>query len=268
MTGRLLGATITCPDAGAAATLYVAALGYMRLDDGLISETEALLWQAPALAGATFVRIAPEGLDAPWLRFIAQPGVVPAPFTTSGWAALELVVEDCDAAVARLSEHGFRVLGQAADLDFSEGAIRAGQLLGPYGEMLYLTQVIRQVPGYNLPVATRFIDRLFIAILATASIEGSLSELSGLGIAENARFWSAVPFIAKAHGLPSAHEFTIATATLSTGAYLEVDDLPGLSARERLNGLLPPGIAFMTLAASDPGFIASHSGLHLELSAD
>jgi predicted acylesterase/phospholipase RssA len=160
MPAGLIGATITCPDAGAAAALYKAALGYVRLDSGHITPAQAQLWQAPALAGATCVRLVPQGRTAPWLRFISQPGTPTAAFTTSGWAALELTVQDCAQAVSRLAAHGFTIAGPAADLDFAEGALCAGQLHGPHGEMLYLTQVRHQVPGYDLPQAERAIDRL------------------------------------------------------------------------------------------------------------
>lgn len=268
MQRDLIGATITCPDAGAAAALYAAALGYDQLDAGRVSAAQAARWQAPALAGAACVRLVPPGLTRPWLRFIEQPVTPPPPFTTAGWAALEFTVTDCDQAVERLSGHGFRVLGPPADLDFAQGALRAGQVLGPYGEMLYLTQVRQQLPGYTLPVATRATDRLFIAILASADLDASLAHLAGHGIPEHARFRTGVAFVADAQGLPQDHQFDIATATLAPGCYLELDHVPALPPRARQPGLLPAGVAFITLSGAQPQMLSAPDGTHIELSAD
>jgi hypothetical protein len=274
MSAGLIGATITCPDAGAAAALYETALGYQRVDSGAVTPDQARLWQAPALAGAACVRLAPvrltppgppPGLAGPWLRFISQPGPPPAAFTSSGWAALELTVQDCESAVARLAAHGFIVAGPAADLDFADGALCAGQVRGPHGEMLYLTEVRRQVPGYVLPQAAQPIDRLFIAILATPDLEASLAHQASLDLPESGRFQSVVPYIAAAQGLPHDHAFSFATTSIAPGHYLELDSLPGLAPRPRPQGLLPPGIAFITLAGTTEGFHTGPAGESFEI---
>ena len=264
--GPLRGATLTCEDAGAAADLYMHALGYTRLDHGHVSPSLAQFWQAPLLAGAAFICLTAPGQTAPWLRFIEQPGSAPAPFTTTGWAALELSVQDCDASIARLARAGFQIAGPPADLDFAEGALRAGQVRGPHGEMLYLTQINRQVPGYTLPQAQTSIDRIFIAILATTSLDTSLAHYTRLGAPENGRFQAAVPYIAEAQGLAADHPFSIATSALAPGHYLELDELPAATpARPRPQGLLPGGIALLSVSGAVPGLITGPSGEMIEI---
>lgn len=253
--GRIRAVTLGCSSIASAEAIYVAALGYRVVERGAVPATLAAVWRAPAVAGAPYVVLAPQSGEETFLRFIETPGVAPyQPYSAYGWNAMELTVEDCDAAVARLAAGPFTVVGPPEDLAFSDGALRAGQLVGPHGEIIYLTQVRRQMPGFDLPPARSFVDRVFIMVLHGPAAQPGLDHYAAVfGNPASATFDVTVPFMAVYQGLPPDHPYRIGTLVLGAGFYLEMDNSPAhIGPREVPVGGLPPGIAMVSFEVGAP----------------
>jgi hypothetical protein len=252
MLGEIRAATLVCGELSPAVAPYLELLGCRSVERGRVPEALASAWDAPAVAGCRYEVLAPASGADTYLRFVEVPGSAPyAPCSARGWHALELTVSDCDAATAALLKGPFRLLGPPHDLDFAAGALRAAQLAGPSGEVLYLTHVRAQVPGFVLPTATTLIDRLFIAVLHVPSAADGLAWYAReFGNPAGETFPVPIDFMARLHGLPEDHPYRIGTLALAPGYYLELDDTPDhVPARPRPAGGLPPGIAMLSVVA-------------------
>ena len=118
-------------------------LNYTAMHRGTVSAEQAALWAAPAMTGKPFVILGPASGEPVYLRFIEdQAAVMPAPGTSFGWNAAELLVTDPDRLAAELEGPAFRVIGEPRDLWAAPDAPRAMQAYGPAGELLYFTRVI------------------------------------------------------------------------------------------------------------------------------
>lgn len=261
--GKIRCATIVCTDADKAASLYETVLGYARLETGRISTEVAASWGAEKMTGAPFVVLGPKSGAACYLRFVEDAGAqTPTPYLNTGWTALEFTVRSSDAAIERLRQNGFTVLGEAEDLEFAEGALRAGQVSGPYGEVLYLTQINEQLEGYVLPHAQVDVDKMFIVILAVNNVDETMQyfhQKHGSGLKDT--FEAAVPFIADYHSIDAKQEFYVGTVELEEEHYIEIDGMPKSEGpRPHRNGYLPGGIAMMTFEVNsiDPFEAAAH----------
>ncbi len=253
--GRIRAVTLVCPSIAVAESAYAAGLGYRVVEHGTLSEALAKAWNAPAVAGAPYVVLAPQSGEETYLRFIEVPGCPPyAPYSAYGWNAMELTVEDCDAAVERLAAGPFVVVGPPEDLAFSDGALRAGQLVGPHGEIIYLTQVRRQMPGFELPPARSFVDRVFIMVLHGPAAQPGLDHYeAAFGNPASATFDVSVPFMAVYQGLAPDYAYRIGTLVLGAGFYLEMDNSPAHVGRRAVPaGGLPSGIAMVSFEIDAP----------------
>lgn len=203
------------------------------------------------MSGARYVMLGPPSAVDTFIRFVECPDEPYRPYSCFGWNAIELVVENCDAAAGRLAQHGFVMAGGPAELSFSAGALRAAQLQGNCGEMLYLTEVRAPVAGFELPPARCPIDQVFIAIVTGPSPElGFRRYAEHFENAAGAIFETPVPVIAQYQGVAAAHVYKIGTLALAPEHYLEFDDAPErVGPRAVREGFLPPGIAMITLDA-------------------
>jgi len=251
--GRFRAVTVVCPALDASVAAYREFLGYREIEAGLVSATLADAWGAPAVAGHRYAVLGPASGADTYLRFVEILDSPPyAPYSAYGWNVIELTVQDCDAAVAQLARGPFRVVGKPHDLGFSDGALRAGQLVGPLGEVIYLTQVRRPVPSYELPIAHSLIDRVFIVVLHGSSAEQGISDYHHrFGNEGSATFEVSVDFMAVYQGVDPQHPYRIGTVTLAPGFYFELDGSPPhIGPRVVPEDSLPPGIAMVTLETS------------------
>ena len=258
--GAVRAATIVCPDVDQAVDVYVRHLSYRPVQRSAVTAALASVWGAPAVAGCRLAVLAPASGAGTFLRFVEMPGSAPyAPCSAWGWHALELTVADCDAATAQVARGPFQVLGEPRELSFSDGALKASQLQGPFGEVLYLTEVRRPVPGYELPIAKTLIDRIFIVVLHARSAAAGLGwYASRFGNAATPTMGVAIEFMARLHGLDPSVPYQIGTLALEAGFYFEVDDTPEhVLARPRPPGGLPPGIAMVTCLVHGPDAAAA-----------
>ena len=267
--GGIVGTTVTTPDLAASVAAYTRHLGFSEVESGSISAQQAARWHAPAVAGARFVSLAPGGHRDFLFRFVEQPGASGyRAFTTHGWNAAELIVEDVDAMAKSLEGTAFRIVGPPADLVFCTD-IRAMQVVGPAGELLYLTQFKRPVPGLDVPQPRCPVDRVFIVILGGSSLPamqafyGERFEAPEAPVME-----SRVVAMADVFGLDREHRFRIAALPLAGQSLIEIDAMPeGALPVPRDSGLLPPGISIVSVSgpAADSGCVLGAAGELLEV---
>jgi len=232
-----------------------AALGLVVLARGEVSPAQAQRWGQPALQGRCVATLAAAPQAPPLLCLIEVPGTPPRPTRWShGWLALEILVRDVDALAAALPAGPFEVVGAPADLELSP-AIRAMQLVGPAGEMLYLTQVKAPVPPFELPLSAdlallQSLGPLFIAVLSTPSREEALRAIAPLSALSTLRFETKVTVLNRALGRPLDTRWPLATAQFAGRSLFEIDEVtdpqvqPGAAP-----GTLPSGLAWVTMTA-------------------
>ena len=266
--GATCCATIVCPSVDEATARYGRALGYAIVEEGTISASRAAAWDAPACAGARYALLALPGAGAALLRFVEDPDAQPPmPYRSKGWAALEFSVRSSDEMIASLEGAGFTVIGPADDLAFSQGALRAGQVSGPFGEILYMTQINAQLDDYTLPTTMEPVGGMFIVILCVSSVDDAYRDYAAtFGMIPKEPFHAAVPFIADFQERPRDTSYYVGCLELVPTSYVEVDEMgEGIGRRERRPGALPAGIAMITFEtesldafrgqASGPGLV-------------
>ncbi|MCC6008575.1 MAG: hypothetical protein JJU40_12975 [Rhodobacteraceae bacterium] len=251
-SGPILCMTLGAPDLGAALSAYESGLGYLPVAEGEVDGALAALWGAPALAGRPWALIAPrgQGPDAPGaLRVI---GDIPhagegAALASLGWAAAELSVADADAHVASALAAGFAALGAVRPLG-SNPAIRAGQVAGPGGEALYLTDVRAYDGPLDLHRAGHGVDRCFIAVLASDDLEADRAWLEERGIGRRISDREVVvPVLQARMGLKEGEALRISSLQLAGGCLIEIDAYPrGASGRNIADGW-PCGVAMLSI---------------------
>ena len=162
-----------------------------------------------------------------WLLVIEAPDATKREaLKTYGWMAQEILVRDVDALVATLADSPFEVLRPPADLDVSD-RIRAAQVCGPAGEILYLTQVKGEVPPFELPQCEASVDHLFIPVLSTPDRDASLAQYEALAACQGLRFDTRISVVNQALGLPLEQRHPVATLQLHDRALIEMDSIAG-----------------------------------------
>jgi len=154
--GPIACITVTAPDLDKIEAAYTGYLDHQVVGQGTINADLAELWKAPAIAGSQYLLLSPAAGEECVFRFIetdTDPDYVP--FSTFGWNAAEIMVENVDAMAQRLEDSPFEILGEPQNLSFTDD-IRAMQILGPGKELLYLTEFKQTIPGLDttdLPAA-------------------------------------------------------------------------------------------------------------------
>ena len=175
-----------------------------------------------ALAGQSGCLLA-GGSGRAWLMAIQAATAPPRDaLTTHGWLSQEVLVADVDRLAARLAGSPFEVLRPPANLAVSE-RIRACQVRGPAGEILYLTQVNGTVPPFELPTCRAAVDHLFIAVLSTPGQALVIGQrLAGR---EGLRFDTRISVANQALGLPLEQRHPVGTVQLAGNALIEIDQI-------------------------------------------
>jgi catechol 2,3-dioxygenase-like lactoylglutathione lyase family enzyme len=248
MPGRISTVTISTTDVRRSCELYSQWLGYEVVQESGLDEATARLWGLPGLAGRPSAVLAPGGTGDTFLRFVqgpAAPGYVP--FRHLGWNAAEHTVADVDALGARLAGSPFRIIGPPADLSFSD-RIRAMQVVGPDNEVLYLTEIKGEVPGFALPFAQHMVDRVFIMILGGADL-GELMHWyqARLGVPPSPVMEAVVSVLSNTYGQDPKTMHRISAMPLADACYIEADQMPAAALpRPTAPGELPPALAMVS----------------------
>jgi hypothetical protein len=161
---------------------------------------------------------------------------------------LEFTVRSSDRAIESLHRHGFDVIGPAQDLEFAKGALRAGQVSGALGEILYLTQINSQLPHFVLPTSKHLVGQMFIVISCVPDVDEAYRRYGQqFGAIYKDPFHAEVPFMADYHGLPHTHSYYVGCMECVPESYIEIDEMPAtVVARPRVDGHLPSGIALVS----------------------
>lgn len=256
LIGPIAGVSICTPDLAASESAYVHHFDYRVTGRGAISAAQADTWGRPAAAGARYVTLAPANADDFEFRFIEVPlrGQPHQAFSSFGWNAAELIVQDVDQLAIELAGSRFEILGPPQDLSFAE-AIRAMQVRGPAGEIIYLTQFKRSLPELPAPPARCKVDRVFIVIVTGPSLDQLLAFYgSRFGVPPPQRMESRVKVMSEVFGLSPEERYQIAALPLRGNCYIEADQMPP-AARPPATapGQLPPGIAMVSFTQWQAG---------------
>jgi hypothetical protein len=241
-------ATLVTPDPDATAAVYVRWLDYEIVETGLVPADLAASWGAPACADRRYVVTKPASGADVYLRFVQ--GETPAdylPLRTYGWAAIELCVNDVLAVNERMLASPFEIIGPPRLLD-GLPTIFPMQVKGPDQEIVFLTQILGDLPDYDLPRAKSLVDHLFILVLACSDLEASNAWLSqALRLEAGRAIELAYGVLSNAFALPADHKHKIATLTHGRDVFLETDQYPeAATVRPQATGELPPGVAMAT----------------------
>lgn len=220
----ILHATLVAPDAQAVGVAYAAQLPLQVVEHSRLATLDAQRLQRPELAVTPQVWLANhEGTRV--LRVLEDPQAQ-APDEVSvrhGWMVVEYAVGELDALVARL-QPPFRVLREPADLDFSPG-LRAAQIMGPAGEVFYLTRIEPPVPPFDLPQVDATQMRPFIGVLASRNRDASQRAWLALLGTPGWQLHTRIGLVNRALGLPTETRHAIALLPMPGQCLVEIDEL-------------------------------------------
>ena len=219
----ILHVTLIAPDLDAACAAYRDQLGLtVAARESLDIELAAVLGLAD-LAGAPVAWLANPAGEAV-LRLVEDPQARQLePMFRHGWLSLEVLVADVDALVADLRPP-FRVLRPPADLELSP-AIRASQVLGPCGEMLYLTSIKAPVPPFDLPMSEERISHTFIGVMSTPDRDASQAAWAALAGHPGWAFETKITVLNDAFGKDLGDRYPVAVVALPGQCMVEIDEV-------------------------------------------
>lgn len=234
--------------------------GYGVADSGAVSTELAEVWDAGAMAGSPYVIMQPANQAPVYIRFVEDATAVGyTAMTTFGWNATEILVTDTDSLAETIAGPDFTIVGAPKDLWNAPNAPRAMQVIGPAGELLYLTSNSQATAALGLGADMPAVERAFIMVLGGPSMQDFAdfygSKL-GLQVGEPMAFQLST--FSRINKLPADNKYPLALVNTAPGYMIEVDELPAtLPPRKVLPGHLPPGIAIV-------GFHSDGSSAQLE----
>lgn len=266
--GPIKGATLVTNDLDNCVRAYCDNLQFSVVRKLTVSEQLANHWQAPELTGAKLAILASsDGND--WLRVVEDKQCLdPTPLKRHGWLSLETNVADVDAISKQINQEHFEVIGEPAYLQVSD-AIKAMQVIGPAGEVSYLTQIERPVPPFELPMTDAFTGGLFIPVLATPDRDKSLDFYQQLNNADaGLKFDTKITVLNKAWDKDIEHQYPVATLQLGGNCLFEIDQLPQATAISCRKGSLPSGISMVSCFTQNLEAIAKQFNVELTVIDD
>lgn len=242
--------TLVTADFERTVAAYVDSLGMQVISEDAVSPAQAAVWQAESLVGARQALLQSESGIA-WIRVLEDSRVSKAPaFRQLGWMSLEVVVADVDTLATELVESDFECFRPPADLDVSD-AIRAMQVIGPAGEVLYLTQVNGEVPPFDIPMASCRVDHLFIPVMCCHDRDASLAFYQGFSDVKGFSFDTKITSVNAAYDYPLDRKHPVATVQLAGSTMIEIDQIDEAVARPEPEQGLPAGIAMISYEIDD-----------------
>lgn len=251
--GRIKFATVSAPDIDATCKSYQDHFGYKIIEEGTVSEAQAIAWGTPKMAGRRQIVTGPESGAEVYIRLVQNDDVPEYEYMKSyGWNAIEITVTDADQLHENLKDSPFEITGEPQEFDFSD-AIYPMQAVGLSKELFYLNQVRSNLPAYDLPMAESFVDHIFIMILATPDVKEAVKfYVDAFGWAEGSTFHIPYSTINNAFGLPADTKHFLCMSCNGRVVNNEIDQYPeGTIVRPRNEGMLEPGIAMTTYIVED-----------------
>lgn len=245
MLQSILTVTHAVPDLAAIEAAYCSHLGYRVVARDTVGADLAAVWSARQCFGRGRLLLQPESGAPVYLQFVEQPAQPDqGAYRTAGWQATELHAQHVDSLAERLADGPFEIIGEPRPLNISK-EIRAMQIRGPAGEILYCTQITDSKHVETLGTAQSPVDRVFITVAGGSDLKAMqrfYAERLDLLPTEG----KAVPVkvVNRVLGRDDEMLTTICTAALGQGYTLELDELPQDTPRRlAIPGLLPPGMA-------------------------
>ena len=252
--GTILGGLSTVPDLETGLRAYRDTLGLELVELGELAEDLAASWDCPGNTGSRYAVLRPSSAGPCWFRLVEQPEHPDfRPTRSFGWAAFECSVEDVWRWPEELPSELFTIVGMPKNIENMQPTFIPMQALGPGREMVYLNEVLIPESDLNLPPALSPVDRIFICVLATPDREATVRWYAdALGLERGADYTIPYTMINKAFDLPVGTMTTLTMVRQGKMPIVEVDDYPDVATlRPMHEGMLPPGNALVTLAASD-----------------
>ena len=245
--------TILTHDLSKSAAMYISAFGWQVKDsEDQLSADDANRWQAVSLTGAKVLEVC--GING-GVRFIESAIYQnPQPLRTFGWSALEICVDDVHKYVAQAVEAGFKVLNEAVPLSGTAKPLPliAAQLAGMNGEVVYITQILSEVPNFELPDVSKESGSIFICVLGASDLEKSREVLeSNFEVRRASDREAAIKVINLIYEKPLETLHRLSSLQLAGRNAIEIDQLPiEAEQREVAPNNLPPGISVVTVRGS------------------
>jgi len=236
---------------------YTDYLNYQVVDRGVVSEVLAHNWQTPSLHQQPFALMQPASDENVYLRFVQDPFARQAkPMHRTGWNATEILVENPDALAALFRDTPnapFTIIGEPDFLTDKEN-VKAMQVLGPSGELVYLTNIIDpEKSAFDLGRATSPVDRVFIMVLGTHDMANTL-EWYEKNLAQKALgpFDYKISVLSNTWGLPSDTMHSLSLIQLPAQFMLEIDEYPlGAKTPSDFTQQPAPGVLMVTFITDD-----------------
>jgi hypothetical protein len=251
--GPIETVTILTHDLVKSAQMYISAFGWqINESEYELRVEEASRWQAKDLAGARVLEV--NGING-GIRFIESDRYKnPLPLRTFGWSALEVCVDDVHKYVAHAVAAGFVVMNEAVPLSGSAKPLPliAAQLAGMNGEVVYITQILSEVPNFELPDVSKESGSIFICVIGASDLEKSREVLeTNFEVRRASDREVGIKVINRVYGKPLDTLHRLSSLQLAGRNAIEIDQLPVEGQqREVAPGFLPPGISIVTVRGS------------------
>ena len=245
--------TILTHDLAASAQMYISGFGWqIKESEYELRVEEASRWQAKDLAGTRVLEV--YGING-GIRFIESDRYQnPLPLRTFGWSALEICVDDVHKYVAQAVAAGFVVMNEAVPLSGSAKPLPliAAQLSGINGEVVYITQILSEVPNFDLPDVSKESGSIFICVLGASDLENSREVLElNFEVRRASDREVGIKVINRVYGKPLDTLHRLSSLQLAGRNAIEIDQLPVEGEqRELIAGYLPPGISIVSVRGS------------------
>ena len=251
---RIRMATFSAADLDAVERDYGRWLGYKVRERGVVSMELAGSWGAPRATGRAYLLMSSDAAPDVYIRAVqASPAALALPYrplTTYGWNGIELIVDDPDGLHVKLKDSPFRVIGEPAPLG-AYPSIRAFQVVGPSGEVLYLTAETGDRSRSLLPLPNGEVGRIFIMVVAGPDIEALLDfYTTPFVLTRNKARSVPVGVLIRAQSLEPGTGLPLTTTRLAQhGNLIEFDGYsPNAGPRPMPEGDLPLGIVSTSFA--------------------
>ncbi len=242
--GPVIIGTLLAKDLAACVEAYEKYLHVTVQRTAIVSKAQAGFWGLPQLEGCVYAVLV-NSLGAAFLRIVEYTKCATIDrLKHTGWLALEIIVENVDAIAKGLDNSPFEVLRPVADLSLSN-QIRAVQVRGPAGEILYLTQIKGDVPPFELPQAKCAVEGIFIPVLCTNDRSKTLKYYEDLVANKGLEFNTKITVINQAYGYELGRNHPVATLQLADKSLIEIDEI---EQAQKQSEQLAQGILMVTFA--------------------
>lgn len=238
---------------------YREELNYRTVERGRVSPGLARSWDADNVAGQDYLLMQAESREPVYLRFIHNEKALPyKAMESEGWNALEILVQDPDALAEKLrnSEH-FSIVGEPRYLTEKQN-IKAMQVLGPSGELIYLTNISDpEKSGFGLLPAKTYVDRVFIMVVGSKNMDELRDYYrNSFYLDVTDKFLYRIGVLSHTYGLPAESKHALSIAPISNRFLIELDQYPvAAKTNSRLPQNLPGGIAMVTFEVPSLGAV-------------